>query len=250
MANKKTKLPIEALIKHLNEYKDAVVIIGPDVAEDITPFMITEETKEMYNRKNMVKKPGMFWQFYSNNIKTEESFCTASMESINKLLKLDLFSNVIDTNTFVTVSNAIHPNGINNDIECVKCHKHYNALDMDFNTDKQLKCECGGNLKPTVLYFGEKYNSLIYNKVKDAIFTEKNGKPALNTHTLFFIGVDFSDSLISEIIDSYDALKGPNDFTIIVTDKKSNADLYYYNPEFGVSDNIGDGINRLIKLLE
>ena len=133
----------------------------------------------------------------------------------------------------------------------VKCQKEYDAHSM-FNQlqDQQtvLKCDCGGNIKPTVLYHGEKYNMNIYKAVKDAIFVEENGVPKLNTHTLIFIGVDFTDSLISEIIDSYDALKDNNHYTVIITDKLNRDDLIYYNPEFGVEDDLDLAINRLIKI--
>ena len=248
--NNKPKLPIDVLLTHLKKHKDAVVILGPDLAEDIQPFTITEETKDIYNRKNMIKKPNMFWQFYSNNIKTEEGFTTSSMISIESLLSLGLHSTVIDTNTFTTTKDAIHPNGLVNQIECVKCHKMYNALTMDLNTKDVLKCECGGNLKPTVLCFGEKYSMPLYDSIKNSIFEEKNGRPVLKTHTLIFIGVDFTDSLISEIIDSFDALKDNEHFTVIITDKLNNSDLIYYNPEFGVADKLNEGVDRLIALLE
>jgi hypothetical protein len=90
----------------------------------------------------------------------------------------------------------------------------------------------------------------MYKAVKDAVFKEENGKPKLNTHTLMFIGVDFTDSLISELIDSYDALKDREHFTVIVTDKLSREDIYYYNPEFGVTDDIDQAIDRLIDLIK
>ena len=65
-----------------------------------------------------------------------------------------------------------------------------------------------------------------------------------------FIGVDFTDSLISELIDSYDALKDENHFTVIVTDKLNRDDLIYYNPEFGVTDEIDQALSRLIDIIK
>ena len=118
------------------------------------------------------------------------------------------------------------------------------------NQEKVLKCECGGNIKPTVLYHGEKYSAPLYEKVKNAIFIEENGKPQLNTHTLIFIGVDFTDSLVSELIDSYDALKDAQHYTVIITDKLNRDDLIYYNPEFGVADDIDAALLRLMDLIK
>ena len=63
MSKKKTKLPIEALIQHLNTHKDAVVILGPDVLGETKQFEISEETYEKYNRKKMVKEPNEFWNY-------------------------------------------------------------------------------------------------------------------------------------------------------------------------------------------
>ena len=53
---KKPKLPIEALINHLIEYKDAVIILGPDILEEGKQFEISPETYECYNRKIMIKE--------------------------------------------------------------------------------------------------------------------------------------------------------------------------------------------------
>ena len=69
-------------------------------------------------------------------------------------------------------------------------------------------------------------------------------------NTLIFIGVDFTDSLVSELIDSYDALKDYQHYTVIITDKKNRDDLIYYNPEFGVTDDLNQALNRLINLIK
>ena len=259
MNQKKIKLPIDALIKHLKEHKDAVIILGPDILEDIKYCEITEETYDSYNRKLMIKDPNKFWNYYVTNVMLPLSAATKSSSQINKLLGLNIHSIIIDTNTVKTIMNdgkrddLISPNGKNNVLECVKCHERYEAehmLDDIVQIDKPLKCKCGGNIKPTVLYHGEKYSTPIYQSVKDAIFVEKDGKPELKTHTLIFIGVDFTDSLISEIIDSYDALKDYDHYTVIVSDKLNRDDVIYYNPEFGVADNIDAAIERLIKIIK
>ena len=259
MENKKPKLPIDVLIKHLQEHKDAVIVLGPDILGEFKQCEINEETYDSYNRKLMVKEPDKFWNFYVNEIMKPLAITNKITTQLNKLLGMNIHSNIIDTNIVKTVINTdirndlISPNGKNNKLECVKCHKTFDANKMIDNlksAEKTLKCECGGNIKPTVLYHGEKYSMPVYNAVKDAIFIEEKGKPKLNTHTLIFIGVDFTDSLISELIDSYDALKDGEHFTVIVTDKLNRDDLIYYNPEFGVSDDIDQAIDRLIDLIK
>ena len=253
---KKSKLPIDVLIKHLKEHKDAVIILGPDILEDVKQFEITEETYEFYNRKKMIKEPKNFWKYYSDNIMNPLCAMNNSIKQLNLLLGLNIHNTIIDTNMIKTVANnfeAISPNGKNSELECVKCHKNYDAVKMFEqlqNQEKTLKCECGGNIKPTVLYHGERYNAHLYSTVKNSIFKENNNKPELVPHTLIFIGCDFTDSLVSEIIDSYDALKDYEHFTVIITDKLNRDDLIYYNPEFGVSDNLNKALERLINLLK
>ena len=250
---KKDKLPIDILLKHLKEYKDAVIVLGPDILGDINTFQITEETYEHYNRKKMVKQPQEFWKYYSDNIMHTLSVDNKIITQLNTFLNMKIHSSVIDTNIIKTINaEVISPNGKNNILECVKCHNIYNADSMFEqlqNQEKVLKCECGGNIKPTVLYHGEKYSTPLYEKVKNAIFIEEKGKPKLNTHTLIFIGVDFTDSLISELIDSYDALKDAQYYTVIITDKKNGEDLIYYEPEFGVIDDIDQALLRLMDLI-
>ena len=252
MIKRKNKLPLEVLLNHLKEYKDAVVILGPDIAK--VNVEVTEDSKDSFNRKTMVRNPSKFWSYYAENLMKLYSYNDVTTETVESLLDLKLHATVIDTNIIDILDHtkALSPAGKNRRLECVKCGKAYNAEDMYHQLkfqDSTLKCSCGGNIKPTVLCFGEKYPMNVYNKIKEAIFTEENGKVSLNTHTLIFIGVDFSDSLISEIIDSFDALKGYDHYTVIIADKDHREDVVYYNPEFGVCDDIQQGVSRLIDLL-
>ncbi len=253
MIKKKTKLPLDVLLNHLKTYKDAVVILGPDIAK--TNVAVGEDSIGKFNRKTMVRDPKTFWSYYTENLMKLYSYQDITTETVEALLDLKLHSTVIDTNIIDILSHthAIHPAGKNKTLRCVKCNKAYNAEDMYHQLkfqDTTLKCDCGGNIKPTVLCLGEKYPMNIYNQVKEAIFVEENGKVSLNTHTLIFIGVDFSDSLIQEVIDSFDALKDANHYTVVIADKEHREDVVYYNPEFGVCDDIEQGVSRLIDLLE
>ena len=253
MIKRKTKLPLEVLLNHLKEYKDAVVVLGPDIAK--INVEVTEDSKDNFNRKTMVRDPQTFWNYYAENLMKIYSYNDITTETVEALLDLQLHSAVIDINIIDVLNHtsAIHPAGKNKRLECVKCGKAYNAEEMYHQLkfqDTTLKCSCGGNIKPTVLCFGEKYPLNVYNEVKNAIFNEENGKVSLNTHTLIFIGVDFSDSLVSEIIDSFDALKDVNHYTVVIADREHIEDVIYYNPEFGVSDDIQQGVSRLIDLLK
>ncbi len=250
---KKTKLPIKVLLQHLKQYQDAVIILGPDIANE--NISVNEESKEKFNRKTMVRDPQTFWSYYVENLMKLYSYNDITTETVEALLDLKLHSTVIDTNIIDVLNHTsvVSPAGKNKSLRCVKCQKSYDAEEMypqlKFQ-DTTLKCSCGGNIKPTVLCFGERYPLNVYNEVKNAIFNEENGKVSLNTHTLIFIGVDFSDSLISEIIDSFDALKDASHYTVVIADKDHREDVIYYNPEFGVCDDIQQGVSRLIDLLK
>lgn len=257
MEPKKPKLPIDVLLKHLQQHKDAVIILGPDIIGEGIQFNINEETKDFYNRKLMIKEPNNFWKYYSDNIMKPLAVSNKITTQVNNFLNLNIHSFIIDTNMVKTLASnrqdTIHPNGKNDTLECVKCHKVYDANSMFKqlqNQEKVLKCDCGGNIKPTVLYYGEKYSTPVYQSVKNAIFEEENGVPKLKTHTLIFIGVDFTDSLVSELIDSYDALKDMAHYTVIITDKLNRDDLIYYNPEFGTCDELDQALSRLIDLIK
>lgn len=250
---KKTKLPIKVLLQHLKQYQDAVIILGPDIANE--NISVNEESKEKFNRKTMVRDPQTFWSYYVENLMKLYSYNDITTETVEALLDLKLHSTVIDTNIIDVLNHTsvVSPAGKNKSLRCVKCQKSYDAEEMypqlKFQ-DTTLKCSCGGNIKPTVLCFGERYPLNVYNEVKNAIFNEEDGKVSLNTHTLIFIGVDFSDSLISEIIDSFDALKDASHYTVVIADKDHREDVIYYNPEFGVCDDIQQGVSRLIDLLK
>ena len=183
---------------------------------------VGEDSIGKFNRKNMVKDPQTFWSYYTENLMKLYSYNDITTETVESLLDLQLHKQVIDTNIIDILNHTpvISPAGKNRRLECVKCGKAYDAEKMYHQLkfqDTTLKCSCGGNIKPTVLCFGEKYPLNVYNSVKDAIFVEENGKVSLNTHTLIFIGVDFSDSLMSEIIDSYDALKDAYHYKKLIT---------------------------------
>ena len=160
MAKRKTKLPIKVLLQHLKQYQDAVIILGPDIAK--VNVEVTEESKEQFNRKVMVRDPKTFWSYYAENLMKLYSYNDITTETVEALLDLNLHSTVIDTNIIeiLTHTDAIYPTGKNKNLKCVKCQKDYNAEDMYHQLkfqDSTLKCSCGGNIKPTVLCFGEKY---------------------------------------------------------------------------------------------
>jgi len=61
---------------------------------------------------------------------------------------------------------------------CVRCHTYYNLPDVPFE-NKAPKCECGGLIRPDVVWFGEMLPQEIFSASEDA---------AMNCDVMFIIG--------------------------------------------------------------
>ena len=81
---KKKKLPLEVLLKHLKEYKDAVIILGPDIAE--SNVSVTDDSVDKFNRKTMVRDPQTFWNYYAENLMKIYSYNDITTETVEALL--------------------------------------------------------------------------------------------------------------------------------------------------------------------
>ena len=91
MIKRKTKLPLEALLQHLKEYQDAVIILGPDIANQ-NISVEEESSKESFNRKAMVRNPQAFWTYYVENLMKLYSYNDITTETVEALLDLKQFS--------------------------------------------------------------------------------------------------------------------------------------------------------------
>ncbi len=253
------KWQINHLIENLKRNKDAVVIVGDKAVETLNLFKVNEDCKDIMNRKTMVKEPKKFWSFYEENISKQVFGESPAEAAIRQLLDTDVVKTVVDLN----YTGHLSGNNDNENIEviqlkgdldvlrCMSCGKEYETTKELLATETMLKCECKGKIAPTITMFGEKYLDKNIKAVKDAIFLEEDDKVELKTHCLIFIGVDFEESYVNELIDSYDAIKAnvtsdeETYFTVIITDNDSMS-INYYKPEFATDDNIPDSIKRLV----
>ena len=82
----------------------------------------------------MIKEPNNFWKYYSDNIMKPLAVSNKITTQVNNFLNLNIHSFIIDTNMVKTLASnrqdTIHPNGKNDTLECVKCHKEYDANAM------------------------------------------------------------------------------------------------------------------------
>ena len=88
--------PLENLLKSLKKNKDAVIILGDKCAPNL--LKITEDTKDIYNRKTMVKQPKEFWTYYRDKIYNQDFNHTAISNAINNLIYTGLVKTVINLN--------------------------------------------------------------------------------------------------------------------------------------------------------
>ena len=256
------KWQIEDLVKVLKQSRDAVVIVGDKAVKELDLYKIDENSKQHLNRKKMVKEPKNFWSFYKENLFDHEKRKEASPaeKSINSLVGTGVVKTLIDLNYTGNIKVPIMSNTsytqLKGDVEiarCMSCDKSYKITEDMLNTDTMLKCECKGKIAPTTTLFGEKYLEKHTKAIKDAIFIEKDDEVKLNTHCLIFVGVDFEEDYMHELIESYSAIKSEvstdeNPYFLVMITEKDGVSIEYYQPEFATYEGIADSIDRLIKM--
>lgn len=253
--SQENKWMINDLIKNLKKNKDAVIIVGDKAVKELELYPINEESKKMLNKKKMVKEPENFWKHYKENIAINKPVGQSEAELI-ELSRTGVIKTTIDLN----YSGVFNKNQISSELiqlkgdkhfaRCMSCEKIYPITDEMLNTLSLLKCECKGKIAPSIVMFGEKYLQKNTQAVKNAIFKEEDGKVELNTHCLIFVGVDFEEDYIHDLIESYNAIKAEVStdedpcFTVIIT-QGDWASIEYYQPEFATNEDIAGAISRL-----
>lgn len=254
-----SKLTIENLLKSLKLNKDAVIVIGDKcVSKDI--LKINEETKDDYSRKKMIKNPKEFWNYYNDSIYSQDTSISPTEIAINRLIRTGVIKTVINLNYTDNIKSVallptkiIELRGNKNTVRCMSCEKESTITNDILNSSKVVKCECGGKISPTITMFGEKYKEKYTSEIKNAIFKEEDGVIELNTHAIIFIGVDFEEDYMHELIESFNAIKtqqGKEGYYCVMICEKDGVSIQYYQPEFATYEDIPASIDRLITNLE
>lgn len=215
----------------------------------------------MLNKKKMVKEPKYFWKHYRENISPDKAISQAEAELI-ELTRTNVIKTIIDLNYTGTLrkyeisSELIQLKGDKSFARCMSCEKVYPLTENMLNTLSMLKCDCKGKIAPSITMFGEKYLQKNTQAVKDAIFKEEeDGKVELNTHCLIFVGVDFEEDYMHELIESYSAIKtkistDEDPYFCVMISEKDGVSIEYYQPEFATYEDIPGAINRLTAQLK
>lgn len=242
---------LKNLIKTLKKHKDAVLVIGDKCAPN--SFKIDEHTKDNYNRKNMIKNPSDFWKWYKDNILACSTEISAEEKAINEILETGVVKFVLNLTHTDNINNplGVDLRGNKNQVRCMGCNTTSRLKD-NVNCDcvnEVVKCKkCNGKIAPTITMFEEKYRQCDLEAIKENIFIEEEDSIKLNTHVIIFIGVDFDEDYIHELMESYNAIKATMEseeyYTVMVCDK-DGLSIEYYQPEFATYEDIAGAISRL-----
>lgn len=254
---------INDLITHIEEYNDAVIIVGDKVLKSLNLKTVAEEDKDIFNRKTLVKEPEKYWKWYYDELLMpyEKAFRTEAGEKVvDTLISIGYLcrNSSVKYNFLMTQEGSLSAyipyvkrtllKGSYSVIYCTKCNKPLSNSEDIIDPDFYMCQECNGRMRPSILMPGEKYNPSQIKKLKDAIFLEEpNKSPVLNTHTLIFIGVDFEEDLMHDIITSFNALKNngrEKRYSVIITEGDALA-LDYYEADFGTNYDIKESIDKL-----
>lgn len=233
---------LDNLIEHLKKHKDAVIILGPGIDPNKKEYDIAD-FNEHYNRKQLRRNPEALWNFFESNIYRDINYSSV-YDAVNNIDH----SLIVDQNNNGSIA-ATYLHGHINLFSCQKCKTTYtiNSVKTDegFNTECEI---CGSAIRPSVLLSGERYNQVQFDELKESL---------LNTHTLFLIGMDYSEEALLNLICDYGDMKAqinsdgnPENERMIVVVQSKEED---FDPneivrcEFLVKDDIPSAMERLMK---
>lgn len=236
---------VQELVEHLNEHKDAVIILGPGVLEEKATYSV-EDFNDKYTRKALVREPQKLWNFFMNNMYREATSKEEKLFNTIKSLK-DITGLVVNQNMIAhTIGNTIDLHGSYGIFICPKCKTIYTK---DYITSKEPyenECECcGATIRPTALLSGERYNHTDFKLVEESI---------ANAHTIILIGMDYTEEPLLKLIAQYGDIKAITEskdkVLVSIQTKEEEFDpneMTHF--EFIVKDNIQSALDRLISVM-
>ena len=246
-------MKIQELKEHLEKYKDALVLVGPDAIKNIASIPSRDDQIKFLNNKNLRRSPKEFWDFYFNQFYIEPKKASETEKVIAELYKNSLVKNVVTLypDGLLSYFNLINPTDIihlHGNMQTYQCQKASCKINYPIEAinKENLTCEvCGNRLRPQILLSGENYNEDKYQ----AMISLLN-----QTHTLFTIGLDYTETPIVEFIADYCDLKGASEESkvlVSVVDKDLDMDLNEQIGfhEFIVKDDCDAAMIRLLDAL-
>lgn len=233
---------LQELVSHMKKFKDAVIIVGNDI-NSIKYDYTVNDFNENYNRKTLKRNPENLWKFFNENLLSEidnNKIYDYIKELDYNLLVNQNINGPIDDKSF-----NIH--GHINKFLCPKCKTIYTS---NYIIDDSIPtCElCDSIIRPSILLTGERYDQTEFDNLKQNI---------IDTHTLFVIGLDYTEQPILDLIADYGDMKSQinadgdpeKEKTLVVIQDKDKE----YDPneiafcDFLVKDNIENAMKRFIE---
>lgn len=179
------------LLERLSTARVVSVLTGAGISAESgvptfrDPEGIWEKFKpeQLANFKAFMADPDFVWSWYQHrrvimrDVKPNPGhFALAEMENLFEEFYL-ITQNIDNLHMRAGSNNITELHGNIEKNYCIECRKTYNEIDL--NQNRVLKCECGGLIRPDVVWFGEK---LPYNALR---FAEDC---AMRTNVFFTIG--------------------------------------------------------------
>lgn len=192
------KLTVADLVKHLETYKDALVLIGDKAIK-----LRGEIDPDILNNKTLRRNPSEFWKHYfATAFCNPEDELSDAQKAVAALKNKGYIANIINLThdgKMNVLGDVINLHGTSDKFKCTSCKTIFTYDYVKTCPDNQIECEvCGRPLRPAILFNGENYFDDQYDAFKHLL---------LETHTLFVIGLDWGESPIVNLIADYAEMK-------------------------------------------
>jgi hypothetical protein len=255
---------IKELINHLNEYKDAVIILGHSAIDELNiPKASPEDMQENLTRKSLRRNPEAFWKFYREYLyrDPDSTPLTTTQKNVKELCDLGLVSKVFvqSTDGLLTMAGVTQAVNLHGSVLTYTCQKSSCKITYPSNHVMTLEetvptCEvCGSNLRPDITIVGETYDEDIFMDLKQSL---------IDSHTLILIDIDTKEEAILNLVADYSDIKVLDKTTMaqgveatermIVAIHEPSLELDFNEVafcEFLVKDNCKSATNRLLKAI-
>lgn len=142
--------------------------------------------EELANFNAFIKNPELVWEWYQYRRKivknAEPNLGHKTIALMQKYFDVTVVTQNVDNLHIRAGSNLVHE--LHGNIEknyCIKCKKRYDYVDFN-DDDKISKCECGGLIRPDVVWFGEMLPQVQFSNSENA---------AKNCDMIFVVGTSF-----------------------------------------------------------
>ena len=222
---------IDGFIKKLKNAKNIAVLTGAGISAEsgIPTFRGIDgiwkkfSPEELANFDAFMSNPELVWEWYNMRKKiisdvepNQGHYALANLENQFSYNFSIATQNIDNLHTRAGSKNVFELHGNIEKSFCVKCKKYFNKIDIS-EIKKIPYCECGGLIRPDVVWFGE---SLPEDKLENAIKAAENADfyfsigtsgnvyPAANLPVIakskgaYTIEINIEKTLISEMFDT------------------------------------------------